>query len=102
MPNPMDFVAKLDQTLQRFDFSHYGWTELSKPFSLALYQEWLAAGHHATMEYLVTHLPAKADAQSWQPRARSAIVIAKNYFPHPYVSETKLSARTALYAAGED
>lgn len=102
MPNSMDFVAKLDQTLKRFEFSHYGWTELGQPLSLALYEDWLKAGHHGGMEYLVTHLPKKADSTTWVPRARSAILVAKNYFPHPYSSEKSLSTRTALYAVGED
>ncbi|MGZ3722166.1 MAG: tRNA epoxyqueuosine(34) reductase QueG [Bdellovibrionales bacterium] len=103
MPNPMDFVAKLNATMERFSFSHFGWTPLETPLSLQLYKDWLAAGHHGGMDYLLKHLPLKEDSTQWAPRARSAIVVAKNYFPHPYPATGKtLPLRTALYAAGED
>lgn len=54
------------------------------------------------MDYLQRHLPDKADSKRWAPRARSAIVIAKNYFPHPYPAQKASSLRTAFYAQGED
>jgi len=98
----MDFVSKLAHTMKRFSFSHYGCTPLNTPLSLGLYKNWLAAGMHGEMEYLERHLPLKEDATTWSPRARSAIVVAKNYLPHPYPSQSKFSPRTALYALGED
>jgi len=97
----MDFVSKLAAAVERFPFSHYGWTKLNTPLSLGLYKEWLAAGHHGSMEYLEKHLPLKEDASLWSPKARSALVVARTYFPHPYPEKT-LSPRTALYAAGGD
>lgn len=102
----MDFISKLAQTMERFSFSHYGCTPLSTPLSLPLYKNWLQAGMHGEMEYLERHLPLKEDVSRWSPRARSAIVVAKNYLPHPYPNANsgsrQLKARTALYALGED
>lgn len=102
MPVAMDFVSKLSQTISSFSFSHFGCTPLATPVSLSLYKEWLEAGHHAGMDYLLRHLPLKEDSRRWAPKARSAIVVAKGYHPHPYKSEKSLPLRTALYALGED
>jgi len=102
MPSQVDFVAKLTQVSARFSFSQVGWTRLETPLSLALYKDWLEAGHHGEMEYLQRHLPLKENPALWSPRARSAIVVAKNYFPHPYSTIETFPLRTALYAAGED
>ena len=102
MPVRMDFVAKLAPTMARFSFSHYGCTPLKTPVSLSLYEDWLNAGHHATMDYLERHLPVKRDLRFLAAKARSAIVVAKGYLPHPYPSEKTLALRTALYASGQD
>jgi epoxyqueuosine reductase len=98
----MDFVSKLNRISEGFSFSHLGWTALREPLSIALYKDWLKAGHHATMEYLERHLPMKENPEKLMPKARSALVFAKSYFPHPYPSDRVLSARTALYASGLD
>lgn len=103
----MDFVSKLTPTIERFSFSHFGVTTLKTPISLPLYKEWLKAGMHGEMEYLERHLPLKEDVTAWSPRARSAIVVAKNYLPHPYARKNSepganFSPRSALYALGED
>jgi epoxyqueuosine reductase len=54
------------------------------------------------MDYLVRHLPQKENPTLLAPKARSAIVIAKTYFPHPYPATEKFNPRTALYAQGSD
>lgn len=98
----MDFVSKVSRTVARFPFSHFGCTPLKTPVSLELYREWLKAGHQASMDYLERHLPLKESPGKLASRARSAIVIAKPYFPHPYPDEGTLPLRTALYATGLD
>jgi epoxyqueuosine reductase len=102
MPVRMDFVSNLSRTLERFSFSHFGFTPLEVPVSLDLYRDWLTAGHHGSMDYLQKHLPLKAESQLFAPRAHSAIVVAKDYHPHPYPAEPRLSPRTAMYAQGQD
>ena len=100
----MDFVSKLTQMMERFQFSHFGVTALTTPLSLPLYKLWLEAGMHGEMDYLERHLPLKEDVQAWAPRARSAIVVAKNYLPHPYAAEGRdqFTPRSAFYSLGED
>lgn len=92
----------LSAVLSKFEFSHFGWTALDKPLSLDFYKNWLEEGHHATMDYLVRHLPQKENPRLLAPKARSAIVVAKSYFPHPYPENVNLKLRTALYAQGSD
>ncbi len=103
MPVGMDFVSHLTASAERFSFSHWGFTTLGTPLSLDLYRGWLKAGNHASMDYLERHLPMKENPQLLMPKARSAIVVAKNYSPHPYPLEnSSFQPRTALYASGID
>jgi epoxyqueuosine reductase len=100
----MDFVSALEPVIRRYGFDQFGWTPLERPLSIEIYRDWLDKGHHASMEYLRQHEPLKEQPQKWAPRARSALVVARRYFPHPY-AETELplgGARVALYAQGED
>lgn len=100
----MDFVSKVEPLLKQAGFDHFGFTRLDKPLSMQIYREWLAKGYHGTMTYLAEHADQKEDSRKFAPRAQSAIVIAKPYFPHPYAnSESKaFGLRTALYAQGSD
>lgn len=52
------------------------------------------------MQYLKDHLPIKAAPHAHFSELNSAIVLAEPYYPHP--KSTNTSARTALYAQGED
>ena len=100
----MGFVSKAENLLKRSGFEHFGFSRLETPLSMAVYDEWLQKGHHGSMRYLENHRDAKASPISHFKRAKSAIVVAKPYFPHPYAhGERPLSAlRTALYAQGDD
>ena len=105
MPKPMDFVSNLPALMARAGFDHFGLTPLSRPLTFDLYREWLEAGHNGEMDYLSAHADLKENPQKLAPRARSAIVVAKAYFPHPYPDppgERRPQGRTALYARGQD
>jgi epoxyqueuosine reductase len=98
-----DFVSQTTDLIESSGVNHWGWVELSRPHSLEMYKDWLKAGLHASMTYLERHLEAKSDEKSLLPVARSAILVAKPYLPHPYPSESPPShLRTALYARGRD
>lgn len=98
----MDFVSKVEAAVRAHNFDHYGFAKLEKPLTMDIYREWLKAGHHGSMEYLATHADIKERPQQLAPRALSAIVITKPYFPHPYAEDQSRSLRTALYAKGAD
>ncbi len=86
--------------------AHYGFAALERPMSFHIYKQWLQKGHHGSMNYLVDHADMKEKPQRLLPRAQSALVVTKNYLPHPapFPSSDKkaLSLRTALYAKGQD
>jgi epoxyqueuosine reductase len=99
----MNLVSKVAEIMPRHPFSHYGTAALEKPLTIDVYREWLAHGHHGTMEYMATHLPLKEEPAKLAPRALSAVVVAKQYAPeHPFGARMLSSLRTALYARGED
>lgn len=98
----MSLITKLKSRLDRSPFSHYGWAPLERPLSMDFYRAWIARGDHATMDYLATSADVKAQPRLHYPRARSAIVVAKAYHPHPYGPSPFQGARLARYARGRD
>lgn len=101
---PQEMTSLIDETLQELGFSHFGFTSLNKPLSFDYYREWLKEGLHGDMKYLEEHAPIKEEPQIKWPRARSALVFAIPYYPHP---EKKADfplkqARVSLYAQGMD
>lgn len=95
-------ITRLDPLIKASGFDHYGWAELKRPFSIAIYESWIKDGQHGSMEYLARHLPLKAEPQKILSQARSALVIATPYFPHPKAPAALEHGRLALYAQGED
>lgn len=98
----MNFVSHLQNVLKTHGVDHFGWTQLERPLSMDFYRSWLEKGHHGTMTYLSDHADLKEDSRRWAPRASSAIVVAKPYFPHPYAQTPSSPLRVALYARGKD
>ncbi len=95
-------ITRLDPLIKASGFDHYGWAELKRPFSFALYENWLKDGQHGSMEYLERHRPLKEDPQKVLAQAHSALVIAAPYFPHPKPPPVLQHGRVALYAQGDD
>lgn len=94
----------LQHELPKRGLSHFGLTPLTRPLSFDLYREWLDAGMHGDMQYLVDHAPIKEEPRRQWPRVQSALVFAMPYHPQPApVQNWPLKqARVALYAQGED
>jgi epoxyqueuosine reductase len=79
-----------------------GAADLSDP-NAALFDEWIARGHHATMRYLAKNRGARLDPVSRFPWAKSAIVIIVPYASErPHAGEGALSNHIARYALGDD
>ncbi len=99
-----DLQNYLDEKSKVLKFSHYGISSLSRPLSFELYENWLSEGLHGNMEYLVTHAPIKEKPQMKWPKARSALVFAVPYYPHPApaASSPLKEARVSLYTQGYD
>jgi len=101
---PTDLEVYLNEKSKVLGFSHSGAAPLSRPLSFDVYQNWLQEGHHGEMKYLATHAPIKEHPQQKWPKARSALIFAAPYVPHPHppqdfpLRETRIS----LYAQGYD
>ncbi len=71
----------------------------------ALYQAWLAAGHHGEMAYLASpeHVAAKADPRALVAGARTLLVTALAYGGEPGpIPADRLRGTIARYARGTD
>lgn len=94
----------LADELPKRGLSHFGLTPLTRPLSFDLYRDWLDAGYHGDMQYLVEHAPIKEEPRRQWPRVHSALVFAMPYHPHPEPLESwpLKQARVSLYAQGVD
>lgn len=101
---PQEIQSLITQQLQAAGISHFGLTPLAKPLSMAYYREWLREGLHGNMKYLADHADIKEEPQKQWPRARTALVFAVPYFPHPHPENQApyKKTRISLYAQGMD
>ena len=101
----MTLSSEIETRLRQAGFEQVGFAELSTPLTIQMYEQWLSEGHHGDMEYLVRHLPEKQEPRRLLQRAQSAIVVTKNYVPHPEPVENfplSSSSKIATYARGRD
>jgi epoxyqueuosine reductase len=96
---------ELDLILKK-QFEHYGIAPLSRPVSMDVYEEWIASGKHASMEFLKEHLPKKQKPQSIEKSLRTCIAVSVDYVPHPKAMDLGFKAldkiKIGAYALGED
>lgn len=90
----------------RLGFPFSGVTAPAPPPHLKVFQEWVAAGHHAGMEYLASErsLDRRADPRCVLPTAASILSLAMPYSPDrgPASLSDALAGRVASYAWGMD
>ena len=92
----------IERTARESGALHIGASDLDDA-NAAVFEEWIARGHHATMRYLAKNRPARLDPHARFPWAKSAIVILVPYSPErPHASEGALSNHIARYALGDD
>ncbi len=71
----------------------------------AALHDWLAAGHHGTMEWMATRAEQRAAPQSLWPEARSVIALGMSYAPvdDPMrLAGARATGRISVYAQGRD
>lgn len=94
---------QIGEILQSEGITRFGVVELETPFSIELYEAWLKEERHGEMAYLERHLPFKRNPTLLVPHAKSAIVMAIDYIPHPEPLETlPKGLKIAAYAQGRD
>ncbi len=91
-------ILKL-RSIERFGFS-----TLTRPLTMDIYLNWIEESQHGEMAYLKMHAEKKEKPQMLLPKARSAIVLAFQYLPHPEPQSDFVlkGSRTALYSRGKD
>jgi epoxyqueuosine reductase len=98
-------LEKLDARLRAEGFTNFGFAEVTTPFSIDLYDQWLSEGMNGEMDYLVRHAEDKREPTKFYKRAKTAIVVTQSYVPHPDPKDgwpLKSNAGIALYARGRD
>jgi epoxyqueuosine reductase len=88
----------------RLGFNLVGVTTPELSFSIEVYENWLAAGHHGEMSYLSTESARqrRADPRLILPDCESILVTGIHYYPQSTTSIEGLKGRTAAYAWNED
>ncbi len=98
----MEIKAKILSLIKDLRFDLVGWTRLERPLTMDFYKSWIEAGCHGDMKYLKEHQILKEHPQFLNASLKSALVIARQYVPHPHGPSPFPSLRVAAYAQGED
>lgn len=93
---PSGFRTRLEGQAYGLGFDLVGVTDLGRPESYEHFAAWLAAGHHAGMDYLARGAELRADARRPHPGATHAIVVGMHY------GGREPSGPVARYARGDD
>lgn len=91
---------RLRTRLRDLGFDEVRFASAAVPAASGL-SEWLAAGHHADMDWLARSAAKRADPQLVLPGTRTIIVLGVNYWPGRQADGT-LFARYALHADYHD
>ncbi|HEX7420885.1 MAG TPA: tRNA epoxyqueuosine(34) reductase QueG [Thermoanaerobaculia bacterium] len=87
---------------KRHGVAHIGASDLRDDHA-AMFEEWIARGHHATMRYLEKNAGVRADPAVRFPWAKSIIVFLAPYASErPHADTNALSHHIARYAMGDD
>jgi epoxyqueuosine reductase len=90
------FRTRLEGQAYGLGFDLVGVTDLGVPESVAHFDAWLDAGHHAGMDYMARGAELRRDARRPHPGATHAIVVGMHY------GGGEPSGPVARYARGDD
>jgi len=90
------FRTRLEGQAYGLGFDLVGVTDLGVPDTVAHFDAWLDAGHHASMEYMARGAELRRDARRPHPGATHAIVVGMHY------GGGEPSGPVARYARGDD
>lgn len=97
-----DFTAAIREKAIQIGFSACGFARVHDVPDEVYnhWQEWIAAGKHATMGYMEQHAALRRNPQELLPEAHSVISVALNYYPAEDMPVG--NPRFARYAYGRD
>ena len=93
---PNGFRTRLEGQAYGLGFDLVGIAALGEPATFPHFERWLAAGHHAGMDYLARGAELRADARRPHPGATHAIVVGMHY------GGREPTGPVARYARGDD
>ncbi|MCB9111193.1 MAG: tRNA epoxyqueuosine(34) reductase QueG [Anaerolineales bacterium] len=104
MFNKHELTQAIKNKTRQLGFILAGVTSCEPPAHFNVFQEWLDAGHHATMEYLASdrNRSRRADPKLILPECESILVLALPYAPPSSPNLQHSSFRIASYALGDD
>ncbi len=105
MPYDLSLTKALKEEARRVGFVSVGIAEARAVDGRAELGEWLAAGHHGTMEWMATRAAERAAPQSLWPQARSVVALGMSYAPATdprALAGATSHARVSTYAQGAD
>lgn len=101
----MNLKAAIKSEAHRQGFQHAGLTTPDPPSHLEVYEDWLAAGHHAGMAWMAAdrNRQRRADPRLILPECQSILVLGIHYQPpKPPKNREGLFGQIASYAWGDD
>jgi epoxyqueuosine reductase len=103
MTDWMNAKERIRQTAREAGFPLCGFTSPDPPADYPRYADWIAAGHHADMNYLAgSHgCAGRANPLALLPEARTILMLAAPY-PKPAAAGMPDGGRVAGYAVGDD
>ena len=98
--------ARLSEQARALGFAAVGFAAAADdPLRARRLHEWLAAGHHGTMEWMESRADVRQGPASLWPEAQSVIALGMSYAPHSdplALAEHPERARISVYAQGGD
>jgi epoxyqueuosine reductase len=101
---PDAVAARILELTRAAGFHRAAIVPIEPPRRIALYQAWLADGHHGEMAYLAAadHVGPRGDLRALLPEARTLVVVALAHDRARPDGLVGLRGRIARYAGGED
>ena len=102
MENYAALKAEIREAAKKLGFATVGVTRAEPGPAVERMREWLAAGRHGEMDYMVRHAELRANPQELHPGTITVISAALDYLPHDKPVEDPEQAAISRYAQGRD
>ncbi len=97
-----ELKSRIVETVKKSGFDLCGITAVQEEPDYHAYEQWLKNNRNAGMSYLAEHSDLRRFPRKLLPEARSAIVVALNYFHENHRDISPVDAMISLYARGQD
>ncbi len=102
MENYAALKAEIREVAKKLGFAAVGVARAEPGSAVERMREWLAAGRHGEMDYMVRHAELRANPQELHPGTITVISAALDYLPHDKSVDDPERAAISRYALGRD